>query len=39
MKKNILNKTFALILTLILALAFTAALAEPTKVIIATEGA
>ena len=39
MKKNILNKSFALILTLILTLAFTAALAEPTKVIIATEGA
>ncbi len=39
MKKNILNKSFALILTLILALAFSAALAEPTKVIIATEGA
>jgi ABC-type amino acid transport substrate-binding protein len=39
MKKNILNKSFALILTLIFTLAFTAALAEPTKVIIATEGA
>jgi len=39
MKKNIQNKTIALILALILALAFTAALAEPTKVIIATEGA
>lgn len=37
--KNIVNKAFALILSLVLALTFTAALAEPTRVIIATEGA